>query len=99
MRALEDRLVANGFGINCRDMMYNNFVVIGPANDPADLRHAANSADAFRRVASKRPLLISRGVDSGAEQKEKEMWSTVRLPPAGSQSASDRCKRTTAHEF
>jgi tungstate transport system substrate-binding protein len=83
-RALEDKFVANGFGVNRRDVMYNDFVVIGPANDPADLRHAANAADAFRRIAAKHALFISRGDDSGTEQKEKEIWSAARIAPFGS---------------
>lgn len=83
-RALEDKFVANGFGVNRRDVMYNDFVVIGPANDPADLRYAATVADAFRRIAAKRSLFISRGDDSGTEQKEKEIWSAARIAPAGS---------------
>jgi tungstate transport system substrate-binding protein len=83
-RALEDKFVANGFGVNRRDVMYNDFVVIGPANDPADLRHAANAADAFRRIAAKHDLFISRGDDSGTEQKEKEIWSAARIAPSGS---------------
>lgn len=83
-RALEDKFVANGFGVNRRDVMYNDFVVIGPANDPADLRHAANAADAFRRIASSRSVFISRGDDSGTNQKEKEIWSAAQMAPSGS---------------
>jgi tungstate transport system substrate-binding protein len=83
-RALEDKFVANGFGINRRDVMYNDFVVIGPDNDPADLRHSTSAADAFKRIAAKQSLFISRGDDSGTEQKEKEIWSAARIAPAGS---------------
>ena len=74
-RALEDKFVANGFGINRRDVMYN---------DPADLRHSTSAADAFKRIAAKQSLFISRGDDSGTEQKEKEIWSAARIAPAGS---------------
>lgn len=83
-RALEDKFVANDFGINRRDVMYNDFVVIGPANDPANLRNSASAADAFKRIAAKHSLFISRGDDSGTEQKEKEIWSAARIAPAGS---------------
>jgi tungstate transport system substrate-binding protein len=82
--ALEDEFVANGFGINRRDVMYNDFVVIGPASDPADLRHAASAADAFKRIAAKRSRFISLGDDSGTEQKEKETRSAARIAPSGS---------------
>ncbi len=83
-RALEDRFIENGFGVNRRDVMYNDFVIIGPANDPADLRHAATAADAFRRIAAKHSLFISRGDDSGTDQKEKEIWAAAAIAPSGS---------------
>jgi tungstate transport system substrate-binding protein len=83
-RALEDKFMANGFGVNRRDVMYNDFVVIGPANDPADLKHAATAADAFRRIAARRSVFVSRGDESGTHQKEKEIWAAAAMAPAGS---------------
>ncbi len=83
-RALEDKFVASGFGVNRRDVMYNDFVVIGPTDDPADLRHAATAADAFRRIAANRSLFISRGDNSGTDQKEKEIWAATGIAPSGS---------------
>ena len=83
-RALEDKFVANGFGVDRRDVMYNDFVIVGPANDPADLKHATSAADAFRRIASKDSLFISRGDGSGTETKEKEIWAGAGITPSGS---------------
>ena len=83
-RALEDKFMANGFGVNRRDVMYNDFVVIGPANDPADLKHAATAPDAFRRIAARRSRFVSRGDESGTHQKEKEIWAAAGIVPAGS---------------
>jgi tungstate transport system substrate-binding protein len=83
-RALEDKFMHDGFGVNRRDVMYNDFVIIGPANDPADLRHAPGAADAFRRIAAKQSIFISRGDESGTHQKEKEIWSAAAITPAGS---------------
>ena len=83
-RSLEDKFIANGFGVNRRDVMYNDFVVIGPANDPADLRHAATAVEAFQRIAAKQAIFISRGDDSGTHQKEKEIWSAAQIAPSGS---------------
>ena len=83
-RALEDKFVAGGFGVNRRDVMYNDFVIVGPATDPADLKHATSAADAFRRVATHGSLFISRGDGSGTEQKEKEIWDGARIVPSGS---------------
>lgn len=82
-RALEDRFVAAGFGVNRRDVMYNDFVVLGPANDPAVLRQANSAADAFRRIAAHQAMFISRGDESGTHQKEKEIWAAAGLQPAG----------------
>jgi tungstate transport system substrate-binding protein len=82
-RALEDKFVANGYGINRRDVMYNDFVIIGPANDPADLKDASSAADAFKRIAAKQSVFISRGDESGTHVKEKEIWSATGIAPSG----------------
>lgn len=83
-RPLEDKFIAAGFGVNRRDVMYNDFVVIGPPGDPADLRHATNVIDAFRRIAAKHALFVSRGDDSGTDQKEKQIWTAAAIAPSGS---------------
>jgi tungstate transport system substrate-binding protein len=64
--------------------MYNDFVVIGPVGDPADVRHAATATDAFRRIAARRALFLSRGDESGTNEKEKEIWAAAAIAPAGS---------------
>lgn len=82
-RALEDRFMAEGFGVNRRDVMYNDFVVIGPENDPAGIKHAETAADAFRRIAATQSVFISRGDESGTHQKEKEIWAATAITPTG----------------
>jgi tungstate transport system substrate-binding protein len=82
-RELEDKFVAAGFGINRRDVMYNDFVIIGPANDPADLKHASSVVDAFKRIAATRSTFISRGDESGTNEKEMEIWSAAGITPSG----------------
>jgi tungstate transport system substrate-binding protein len=82
-RTLEDQFIASGFGVNRRDVMYNDFVVIGPASDPADIQHAESAADAFRRIATMHLVFISRGDESGTHQKEKEIWAATGITPAG----------------
>src|SRR5512147_251168 len=52
-RSLEDKFVADGFGINRRDVMYNDFVLLGPPDDPADVGKAGSAPDAFRAIAAK----------------------------------------------
>jgi tungstate transport system substrate-binding protein len=83
-RTLEDKFVASGFGVNRRDVMYNDFVVIGPTSDPANLKDATSAIDAFRRIAASQSIFISRGDDSGTDQKEKQIWSATGIKPAGS---------------
>ena len=82
-RALEDQFVAAGFGVNRRDVMYNDFVIIGPANDPAHIGDAKTASDAFTRIAAAQGPFISRGDESGTHQKEKELWKAAGLNPQG----------------
>ncbi|GAB4246453.1 MAG: substrate-binding domain-containing protein [Deltaproteobacteria bacterium] len=83
-RALEDKFVANGFGVNRRDVMYNDFVILGPTDDPAGVRKTHSAPDAFRAIASKGSPFISRGDESGTDVKEKEIWATAGIVPKGS---------------
>jgi tungstate transport system substrate-binding protein len=82
-RKMEDKFVADGFGVNRRDVMYNDFVVLGPASDPAQVKGAKSAAEAFRRIATVQAPFISRGDESGTDQKEKEIWAAAGMSPAG----------------
>ena len=82
-RALEDKFVADGYGVNRRDVMYNDFVIIGPAEDQAQVKGAATAADAFRRIANRQATFVSRGDESGTHQKEKEIWQAAGIKPSG----------------
>jgi tungstate transport system substrate-binding protein len=82
-RSLEDRFVAAGYGVNRRDVMYNDFVVLGPPNDPAGIRGAESAAEALRRIAAAGSTFISRGDESGTHQKEKELWRAGGIAPRG----------------
>ena len=82
-RSLEDKFVANGFGVNRRDVMYNDFVIIGPANDPAHVKSAKTAADALKGIAAAQAVFISRGDESGTHVKEKEIWAAAGITPAG----------------
>ena len=82
-RTLEDKFVASGFGVNRRDVMYNDFVLLGPAGDPAGVGKAKSAPDAFRAIAAKGSPFISRGDDSGTHQKEKEVWASAGIAPRG----------------
>ena len=82
-RDLEDTFVADGFGVNRRDVMYNDFVLIGPAKDPARIKQAKTAADAFGRIAKKGSKFISRGDESGTHVMEKALWKAAGEPAKG----------------
>jgi tungstate transport system substrate-binding protein len=82
-RSLEDKFVANGYGVNRRDVMYNDFVLLGPPDDPAGVGKASNAPEAFRAIAAKGVPFISRGDESGTHVKEKEIWAAAGMVPRG----------------
>jgi tungstate transport system substrate-binding protein len=82
-RSLEDKFVTNGYGVNRRDVMYNDFILLGPPDDPAGAGKANRSPDAFRAIAAKGSTFISRGDESGTHQKEKEIWASTGIVPRG----------------
>lgn len=80
-RTLEDKFVADGFGVNRKDVMYNDFVVIGPVGDPAQVKGSKTTADAFVKIAKNEAPFVSRGDESGTHQKEKEIWQQTGMKP------------------
>jgi tungstate transport system substrate-binding protein len=80
-RALEDRFVAEGHGVDRRDVMHNDFVVLGPPGDPAGVKAAPDAAEAFRRIARSGATFVSRGDDSGTHEKERELWRAAGVTP------------------
>ena len=82
-RTLEDQFVANGYGVGRRDVMYNDFVLLGPPDDPAGVRKTGDAADAFRAIAETGRPFVSRGDESGTHQKEKEIWKSAGIAPRG----------------
>lgn len=82
-RAAEDRLVAGGYGVNRRDVMYNDFVFAGPAEDPAGIRGGNDATEALKRIADTGSLFVSRGDDSGTHKKELQLWQQAGITPAG----------------
>lgn len=82
-RPSEEAFVAEGYGVKRFDLMYNDFVLIGPGNDPAKIRLAGSVEGAFRRIAATRSLFVSRGDDSGTHKKEREIWKSAGIEPQG----------------
>jgi tungstate transport system substrate-binding protein len=83
-RKLEDKFVADGFGVNRKDVMYNDFVIIGPADDPAGVKSTKTAGEALSKIAREQSFFVSRGDESGTHQKEKELWQAAGIKPAGS---------------
>ncbi|MEN6363511.1 MAG: substrate-binding domain-containing protein [Rectinema sp.] len=83
-RALEDAFMASGFGADRKDVMYNDFILLGPASDPAGVASAKSATEAFARVASAKASFVSRGDNSGTHVKEKDVWKAAGISPAGS---------------
>ena len=82
-RSLEDAFMAAGWGSERRDVMYNDFIVLGPKNDPAGIGSSTGATEAFSRMAAKKAVFVSRGDNSGTHVKEKELWAAAKISPAG----------------
>ncbi|TVP69894.1 MAG: sulfate transporter [Rhodobacteraceae bacterium] len=82
-RAQEEKFVANGYGVQRFDVMYNDFVIVGPDTDPAGLRAAADAKAAMAAIASAEASFASRGDDSGTYTAEKALWAAAGVEPAG----------------
>lgn len=83
-KALEEKFVAEGFGNERIDLMYNDFVIVGPANDPAGIKGMKLAVDALKRISEKGVLFISRGDNSGTHVAEMELWKAAGIKPSGS---------------
>jgi tungstate transport system substrate-binding protein len=83
-RAREDEFMNNGFGSRREDVMYNDFVIVGPASDPAGIKGMTDAAEAFKAIAAAEATFISRGDDSGTHTKEQSVWKKAEIEPSGS---------------
>lgn len=79
--AAEEKFVSDGFGDKRYAVMYNDFVVVGPRNDPAGLKQAKSIKEAFQQLASSGQIFISRGDDSGTNKKELTIWHSLSITP------------------
>ena len=82
-RPAEDKFVGDGDGVNRRDVMYNDFVLVGPEGDPAGIKGMKDVAEAFKMIATHQAAFISRGDDSGTNKKEIALWKAAGLKPTG----------------
>jgi tungstate transport system substrate-binding protein len=82
-RAQEDAFVEAGDGTERYDVMYNDFIIVGPADDPAGIKGMKSAADAFAAIAASGATFISRGDESGTHTKERAIWAEAGIEPAG----------------
>lgn len=82
-KAAEEAFVADGWGVERFDLMYNDFVIVGPGADPAGVRSAERAVDALARIAASARPFASRGDDSGTHKKELELWQAAGVDVEG----------------
>ncbi len=79
----ELKAVEESFFVNRHDVMYNDFVIIGPTNDPAKIKGMKSTTDAFKKIAESGSSFVSRGDKSGTNTKELSLWKKAGIEPAG----------------
>jgi tungstate transport system substrate-binding protein len=82
-KSLEEKFVAEGFGTERIDLMYNDFVIMGPAKDPAGIKGMASATEALRTIAQKQTLFVTRGDKSGTHMAEMALWEKAGVKPSG----------------
>ncbi len=82
-RSQEDAFMAAGDGVRREDVMYNDFVILGPASDPAGISGMKDAAAAFTKIADAKAKFVSRGDNSGTNTKELAIWKAANIEPAG----------------
>lgn len=82
-KSLEEKFIADGFGTERIPLMYNDFVIVGPAADPAGIKGTKMAAEALKKIMDSGSLFISRGDKSGTHVAEMELWGKAGIKPAG----------------
>ncbi len=81
-RPSEEAFVAEGYGVRRYPVMHNDFVIVGPASDPAGIRDTRDAAGALAAIARRESVFASRGDDSGTHKKERSLWQQAGVDPA-----------------
>ncbi len=82
-KALEEKFIAEGYGTERIPLMYNDFVIVGPASDPAGIKGMKTAREALKKIADAGALFITRGDKSGTHIAEMDLWKTAGIKPAG----------------
>jgi tungstate transport system substrate-binding protein len=81
--AAEKTFMDDGDGVRREDVMYNDFVIVGPESDPAKISGMTSATEAFKAIAAAQAAFVSRGDDSGTHSKEKAIWKSAEIEPQG----------------
>ena len=79
----EKKFTSEGYGVNRRLIMHNDYIIVGPSEDPAKLKGMKSPSEAFKKIASEKALFLSRGDNSGTHSKEKAIWKAAGVNPEG----------------
>lgn len=82
-KAAEETFVAAGYGVRRHEIMYNDFIIVGPHDDPAGVRGMQDAGKAMARIAAAAATFVSRGDDSGTHTKERSIWQQAGIEPRG----------------
>ena len=82
-KSLEEKFIRDGFGTERIPLMYNDFVIVGPANDPAGIKGLKAATEALRKISERGAAFISRGDKSGTHVAEMELWAKAGIKPSG----------------
>jgi tungstate transport system substrate-binding protein len=80
-KSAEEKFVADGFGVRRSDLMYNDFVIVGPPNDPAGIAGLSDATAALGKIAKAKAVFASRGDNSGTHKKEMRLWKAIGIDP------------------
>jgi len=81
--AAEKKFIAEGYGINRRLIMHNDFIIVGPSEDPANIKGMRSASESFKKIASAKALFLSRADKSGTHVKEMDLWKAAGIKPEG----------------
>jgi tungstate transport system substrate-binding protein len=81
--ATEKKFMSEGNGINRKLVMHNDFIIVGPPSDPAGIKGMKSASEAFKQIAAKGAVFMSRGDNSGTNAKEKDVWKAAGINPEG----------------
>lgn len=82
-KAAEEKFAAEGYGVERHDVMYNDFIIVGPPDDPAGIASMSDAVAALAKIADAEAPFASRGDDSGTHKKEMGLWKAAAIDPTG----------------